>query len=151
MTGQIRKSVSIQELGPIIVRTVASGGTVELTVTGNSMLPLLKDRMSAVKLAQAENLSIGDIVLFQRRDGQYVLHRICAVCDGGYDIVGDHQLVPDRNVPKEAIIAKVVAYNRVGKRWKTDAPLYRRLLPAIKTAGYYGGRIKRKLLSIARR
>ncbi len=136
---------------PIIRKAIENGGTAEMTVTGNSMMPLLKHRVSSVRLIKAENLKTGDIVLFHRNDGHYVLHRIVSIRDGAYDIVGDNQHVPDRNIQKDAIIARVAEYNRTGKRWKDNDALYRVLLPAVKAARYYGYRIKSKLSCFRKR
>ena len=136
------------EMIPLIRLAIEENGVAELTVTGNSMLPLLQDRVSVVKLGQPKALRVGDIVLFWRSDGHYVLHRIAAIHGGTYDIVGDHQRVPDRGIPAGDIVAKVVAFNRRGKGWRTDAPLYRVLLPAIKLSYAGGRRIKRILRRI---
>ena len=140
-------AIPVAEMIPIIRETTAQGKMVEMSVTGSSMLPLLKDRVSSVRLVKADDLKVGDIVLFQRNDDHYVLHRIIAIRGGVYDIVGDNQRLPDRNIPAASIIAKVSAYNRTGKRWETGDALYRSVLPAIKAAGYYGRKIKRKLCS----
>ena len=116
-----------------------------MTVTGNSMKPLLLDRVSSVKLSKPDNLKKGDIVLFLRDEDCYVLHRIVAVHDDVYDIVGDNQTSVDKNIPKANIIAKATAYNRLGKGWKETDALYRAILPVIKKVKYFGRKIKRKL------
>ena len=132
------------EMIPVIKAALNNGKPVEMTVTGTSMKPLLKDRVSSVKLTKPDELKKGDIVLFVRNDGHYVLHRIINIHEGLYDIVGDNQIVPDRNIPKEKIIAKVCEYSRNGKEWKKQDRLYRIILPLIKTAR----RGKRKLVRI---
>ena len=129
---------------PVIEAALHNGKPVEMTVTGNSMKPLLKDRVSSVKLTKPDNLKKGDVVLFLRNDGHYVLHRIINIHEDLYDIVGDNQLVPDKNIPKEKIIARVASYSRNGKDWKKQDRLYRIILPLIKTAR----RGKRKLVRI---
>ena len=130
---------------PLLCETVRRGGQAEMTVTGRSMLPLLKDRVSSVRLARPDALKTGDIVLFRRRDGHYVLHRIVRVHDGLYDILGDNQRETDRDVPETDILAKVVAYNRTGRGWRESDALYRALLPAIRMARAAARRLKRKL------
>ncbi len=132
------------EMLPLIKAAMAKEKPVEITVTGNSMKPLLKDRVSSVRLTKPDSLKKGDIVLFLRKDGHYVLHRIIRIHEDLYDIVGDNQTVPDRNIPKEAIIAQVCEYSRDGEAWKEQDRLYQLLLPLIKTAR----RGKRKLAGI---
>ena len=139
--------VPIAQLVPLMSAAIADGKPVELTVTGNSMRPLLKDRVSSVRLVRPDNLQTGDIVFFQRGDGRYVLHRITAIHDGAYDIVGDNQYAVDRDIPESCIMAKVGAYNRNGKRWKENDAIYRALLPGVKALRYYAYRIKRKIVS----
>ena len=131
----------------MIREAVAENRTVELTVTGSSMLPLLLDHVSSVRLEKPGELKKGDMVLFLRSDGRYVLHRISVVRNGVYDILGDNLPNPDRDVPQEDILAKVAAYNRRGKVWRTDDRLYRVLLPAVRVIRFCGHRIKQKLFS----
>lgn len=145
-----RETAPIAEMLPIIEATVNDGKPVEMTVTGNSMKPLLKDRVSSVRLGKPDNLKKGDVVLFLRNDGHCVLHRIISIHDELYDIVGDNQIVPDRNIPKEKIIAKVCEYSRNGKAWKERDGLYRMALPLIKTARRYGKGIKRRLVMLTK-
>ena len=140
-----KEVVSITEIIPVIKASIENGKPVEITVTGNSMKPLLKDRISSVKLIKPDNLKKGDIVLFLRNDNRYVLHRIVNVRDGLYDIVGDNQYVKDINISKDAIVAKVFEYSRDGKKWQRNDYLYQKILPVIKIFRYYGSKFKRKL------
>ena len=138
----------MHELGPIIAQTVNAGGTVELTVTGRSMLPLLLDRRSVVRLRRKENYAIGDIVLFQRDNGDYVLHRVCRIHEGLYDILGDNVPASDCNIRREQLMAAVCAYSRKGRRWRENDRVYRVFLPLISRAGAFAKRVKRKLKSL---
>lgn len=146
-----RKTAPLAEMIPVIRAAIEKGKPVEMTVTGNSMLPLLKDRVSSVRLTKPEVLEKGDIVLYCRRDGHYVLHRIVGVHNDVYDIVGDNQRAVDRNVHRENILARVSAYSRDGRKWKEDDSLYRRTLPALKAFRRYGTGAKRKLGTIIKR
>ena len=129
---------------PFIRTTVDNGGVAEMTVTGISMKPLLKDRVSSVRLEKADDLEVGDIVLFEKESGHYVLHRISAIHDGTYDIIGDNQYVTDRDIPAGNIIARVSEYNRSGKHWRDSDRLYRVVLPVIKSSKFFLIRVKRK-------
>ena len=117
--------VPMCELSPLLEEIVASGGTAELTVTGRSMEPMLHDRQSRVRLRTApEALRRGDIALYRRDNGRYVLHRVAACRGGAYDFCGDAQWTPERGIRPEQIIAVTERFAR-GARWtKTDSALY---------------------------
>lgn len=126
MTDAVSKSVSIQELGPIIAQSVAAGGTAELTVTGRSMLPLLLDRVSRVKLVAITEPVRGDIIFYRRDNGVYVLHRLLECCgDGTYTMCGDGQTALEPRLRREQLIACVESFARRGKWRSCDAPLYK--------------------------
>lgn len=77
-------------------------------VTGNSMCPFLHPG-DIVYLNRYTELEKGDIVLFTRPDGSFVLHRIYRIePDGTYLILGDNQLLPEP-VPTERIHATVTS------------------------------------------
>lgn len=119
MTKTINKTVSIQELGPIIAQTVRSGCHVELTVTGKSMRPLLLDRVSRVELSAICEPKYGDMVLYRRSDGTYVLHRIVKCdADGTYSMCGDEQTVLEPGIRREQMIAVVLSFAR-RRRWRS--------------------------------
>ena len=118
MTEQTGMAVSIQELGPIIAQTVNAGGTVELTATGHSMLPLLLDRVSRVKLTAIREPKYGDVVLYRRDNGTYVLHRIVKCCaDGTYTMCGDAQTALEPKLRRDQMIAVVQSFAR-RRRWR---------------------------------
>ena len=138
-------TIPMEEMIPLIRSALCDGKPVEMTVTGRSMLPLLRDRLSSVRLIRPENLTVGDVVLFRRADGHYVLHRICAVHDGLYDILGDRLPAPDKDVPGSEIIARVAEFNRRGTHWRKSDRLYRFFLPGIRFALYCGRAARQKL------
>ena len=58
---------------------------------GVSMMPLLRQGRDAVRLVKPQRpLKKMDIVLFERPDGQLVLHRIIRIRNGEYYIRGDN-------------------------------------------------------------
>ena len=116
----------MQELAPIIAQTVSSGGIAELTVTGRSMLPLLLDRVSRVKLAAINEPKRGDMVLYRRSNGTYVLHRIIR-CDpdGTYTMCGDGQTALEPCLRRDQMIAVVQSFARHSKWCGCKNPLYK--------------------------
>ena len=118
--------VRMAELSPLLEEILASGGTAEITVTGNSMYPMLKHRKSQVRLARADHISVGDLPLYRRDNGAYILHRIIGEEDGAFVCCGDHQWHPEQPVRRDQIIA-VVTHFRRGSQWiSCDHPGYRR-------------------------
>ena len=101
-------------------------------VTGNSMCPFLHPG-DIVYLNRYTELEKGDIVLFTRPDGSFVLHRIYQIKkDGSYLILGDNQMLPEP-VPAERIHAIVTSVRIKEKvitpkslRWQCYAKLWSR-------------------------
>ena len=69
-------------------------GTLIYTNVGSSMMPLLRQGrdIMVIKKRGPERLKKYDAVLFRRKNGQYVLHRILKVRELDYYIVGDNCL-----------------------------------------------------------
>lgn len=105
-------SVSMEELSPIIESVISTGGDAVLCITGNSMLPLWRDKHNNVKLTACDvnELKVGDIPLYKRENGQYVLHRIVKVNDDSFDLLGDAQCVVEKGLEKHRVIAMVKGY-----------------------------------------
>ncbi len=154
----MEEQVSMQELLPIIGDLLENGKTIQLKVTGNSMLPLLRDRRDSVFLVAPENVKKYDIVLFLRDSGEAIMHRIVKYQDGGYIIVGDNQIASEGPVMPSQVVAKVSAVCRYGKvypmtKWWcrlygflwSNLRLFRKpLLPFLSFAMRCIGRIERK-------
>ncbi len=62
-------------------------------------------------------LKRGDMVFYQRDNGQYVMHRICRVnsASSTYDIIGDAQTEIERGVRSDQVFAVVFKVQRKGK------------------------------------
>lgn len=98
-----------------------------LRVTGHSMRPLLLHGRDMVHIRKycGEPLRKGDIVLFRRSGGGYVLHRIIRMLrDGRLLMNGDAQVWTETIWPVQ-IEAVVVGIRRNGKRIAVDCPGYR--------------------------
>lgn len=100
---------------------------ITIPVTGDSMAPLWRHKRDFVTLTlcDRDRLKKGDVPLYRRKNGQYVLHRIVRVVPGGYDLCGDAQVFVERGIPAESIIAVVSAFTRKGRNVHRDNPLYR--------------------------
>ena len=67
-------------------------GNIIYTNKGVSMLPLLRQGRDVMCIEKRTDCRCKkyDAVLFKRDNGQYILHRITKVLDGGYFIIGDN-------------------------------------------------------------
>ena len=84
-------------------------------IKGISMLPMLEAGKDAVELvAVTGQLKTYDLVLFQRPNGQLVLHRIIAVKKNHYWICGDNSLTVEK-VPRSRILAVASGYFKDGQ------------------------------------
>lgn len=116
---------------------VNEGREVVLTVTGSSMSPFLIHQRDAVMLGKMiTSPQRGDIVLFQREDDSYVVHRVRKVSDEGYYMIGDGQTETEGPVPRErlrAIVTKVRRkaqwFGRNDLKWRFFASVWLAIIP----------------------
>jgi len=102
-------------MGPLL-ELVAQGETVPLVISGGSMVPFLVHRRDTVYLSRISRpLKKGDMILYRRQSGDYILHRICAVRGQTYDLVGDAQTVIEPGIRPEQVLALVTAVRRKGR------------------------------------
>lgn len=96
--------------------------SVPVPVAGGSMCPFLHQGDTVYLDLPREPLKKGDIVLFTRPDGRYILHRIARVCrQNGFLLVGDSQVCLEP-VPRERIHAIVTSARCDGKLVKPGSP-----------------------------
>ena len=87
-----------------------------LTVTGNSMSPFLIGGRDPVHLSRVTRpLRRGDAVLYRRRNGGYVFHRIYRVEGDRFTMVGDAQRVLEKGIEPDQIIAIMTRAERKGR------------------------------------
>ena len=111
----MKRIVDMKRLEPSIREIIGAGGNVKLTVTGQSMMPTLIEHRDSVILAKPDKLKKNDIVLYQRSNGEYVLHRIVKVTKNGFGMCGDNQMKVECPIFPEQIIAVVSAIVRKDK------------------------------------
>ena len=141
------KLIDAERDGDEFVKLFESGGTVPLRVTGTSMLPLLRPGRSTVWLeGKKEPPKRGDILLFRRRDGAFVLHRVRKVLDGRYVMNGDAQSWCE--VISEDMVIAVVRRIDTGRRVYTSDSLPMRVYRLLWTPTYPA---RRQILSAAMR
>lgn len=116
--------VPMESLAEVIQLQLENGGKATLAVTGGSMLPMLRNRRDMVVLIPPAEPKKGDVVLFIRNNGSYVLHRIVATTETGFLCCGDNQDVCEPITP-EQIVAVVDSFSRKGKSYTLDNFWYR--------------------------
>ena len=84
--------INLEDMFPVIMEQISSGGDFVFGPKGISMLPLIKQGEDSVVISPVkEPLKKYDVPLYRRANGQFVLHRIVAVRKDGYVLCGDNQ------------------------------------------------------------
>lgn len=106
----------------VIRDVLESGGEFQIYPRGTSMLPLLwQDRDWVTLVKPVDPPRIRDIILYQRTDGSYVLHRILKRGKDGYVLCGDNQAWLEKGIQTEQIIGVVNALGINGKRYEKNS------------------------------
>ena len=120
-----KQLLPMEELAKLLQVQLNNGGRADLVVTGVSMYPMLHNRKDSVSLIPPPQLcKKSDIILYRRESGQYVLHRIVRVKDGGYICCGDNQAETEP-VAHSQVMAVVNGFTRKGKTYTLDHKGYR--------------------------
>lgn len=104
-----------------VLPAIREGGSFVLTVTGCSMAPTLHPG-DPVLLSSGENIRVGDILLFQRGSGEFILHRCVRVRGDRLTMNGDAQGWTE-DISQAQVRAKAVKRCRAGK-WGNFNPLW---------------------------
>ena len=89
---------------------------VSIVISGNSMSPFLVNQRDVIYLSKIKKkLKKGDLVLYQRLSGQYVVHRIVKVKKSGYYLAGDNQIAIEGPILDKQIFGLVTKVKRKGK------------------------------------
>ena len=118
-----RKVVSAELIMGPLLDLLDEVEAVPLVITGGSMTPFLVHGRDTVYLSKVKRpLRRGDMVLFHRDNGSYVLHRIFRVEEKThvYTMIGDAQTVLEHGIRQDQIKAVVTAVNRKDKLLKRN-------------------------------
>lgn len=89
---------------------------INLTVTGNSMVPFLVDKRDTAILSPPEDkIRKGDILFYKRINGKFVFHRVKKVTSDGIFFIGDSQKIQEGPLDKSFVLAKCDSVIRKGK------------------------------------
>ncbi len=116
------QKINLAELLPFIEEAFARGAEFELPITGTSMNPLLYQGRDFVKIVKPQlPLAVGDIPLYRRDDGLFVLHRVVKIKKNGeYVMCGDNQFLLEEGITDKHIIGVVKTIIRDGREFSVD-------------------------------
>ena len=110
---------------PLMREQLAAGKKVQFAPRGTSMLPMLRQGIDQVVLSSVpDRLKKYDLPLYQRKNGQYVLHRIVKA-EETYTCVGDNQFELEPGLRHEQMIGVVTAFYRGEKEYQVTDLSYR--------------------------
>lgn len=102
------KHATFEEMMCTLEKIVASGGSMAFVPSGKSMLPTIRDRKDMVTISPANDIKKYDIVLYRRKNGKVVLHRVVKVLENDtYMMCGDSQFLLEYPVARKDIVGKV--------------------------------------------
>ncbi len=89
---------------------------VPLVISGGSMTPFLVHGRDTVYLSKIERpIQKGDMILYQRYNGSYVLHRVLRTKRDSCTMIGDAQTQPEPGITPGQMRAIVTAVYRKGR------------------------------------
>lgn len=118
------RRIPMEELYHLLEEQLARGSA-QLPVTGSSMSPTFRGGRDLVRLEKRDAFSRGDVILYRRENGQFVLHRIMEIAPSGVICCGDRQTEYETIHPRQ-VLAVVTAFCRKGT-WRDVRSLSYRL------------------------
>lgn len=131
-TENMHNEVTLEEVLPLMKEKLDAGGEVIFKPRGVSMRPLIRQGVDSVALILPKRPQKGDIVLYRRANGQFVLHRIVGKAGRGFVMCGDNQCELERGITERMMIGVVKRIARGGRQIMCTSLLYRayvRILP----------------------
>lgn len=108
-----------------LLQTLEYTDPVPLVISGSSMDPFLVHGRDTVFLTKRKRpVKKGDMLLYRRVGGQYILHRVCKVQGELLELIGDGQVSIEPGIRSEQVLATVSAVRRKGKLLKPGHPTW---------------------------
>lgn len=135
---------------------IRSGRPVVTMTSGDSMEPLLFHQETRVVIRKAEGtLKKGDLPVYRRPSGQFVMHRVVRVGEADYYTRGDNRYGLEQ-VPKDWVLGVVTEIYRKNRhifvtdwRYRLYVTIWTKIYP-IRYVLYRGRMAKRKWISKVR-
>ena len=106
---------------------LAQKGFLLYTTVGRSMRPFLRsgEDLMRIEARGQQRLKAGDVVLYRRKSGKYVLHRIIRVRKEDYVLCGDNCWQLEPGIRDEQILGVLTAVIRRGSSVDVNSFAYR--------------------------
>lgn len=125
-----------------LLREDPSIDALPLVITGSSMNPFLVHGRDTVYLSSLTRpVRRGDMLLYRRENGSYVLHRVFKAAPESLTMIGDAQTILEPGIQPEQVIAVVTRVERKGKPlgpgsfwWIFFEKVWIRMIPLRRTA-----------------
>lgn len=105
---------------------IKKDGKLVYKTRGTSMQPMLRQGRDLVIIEPLKRRpQVFDIVLYRRKDGAHVLHRIIKVRKSDYIIRGDHTYLAETGITDEDIEGILTGFVRNGKQYRMSDPAVR--------------------------
>ena len=114
--GTTIQAIPTEEYFARVRRQLSEDGRAYVRITGISMQPVLRHLKDGVVLVPPEHIRRGDIVLFDRKNGRYALHRVIRKGEEGFMMAGDNQWYYETGLPYDQIVGVVSEIVRGEKR-----------------------------------
>lgn len=115
-------------------------GEIAFVPKGNSMWPFLKNGKQSVVIVKKETpLSVFDVAFYKRDNGEFALHRIVSVLDGGYLMQGDSHLTVEP-IKEENVFGVMAGFYKKDKFISSNDKAYKE-----KVEKWYSKKLRRKL------
>ena len=119
------KLYRLESLMPLFKEKLAEGKTVTFFPKGTSMMPMIRQGVDKVVLSPLpKKLKKYDLPLYQRDNGQFVLHRIVKAGQT-YTCIGDNQYIYETGVRHDQMIGLVTGFYRGEKFHKVNSLSHR--------------------------
>lgn len=113
---QTKRIIDINEYLPVLRELTDQGKEVSFLLTGNSMAPFLVNERDYIYFKKPDRpLKKGDMVFYQRKNGQYVMHRIYRATAQDFDLIGDAHTEIEHGIRQEQIFGLITKVKRKGK------------------------------------
>ena len=144
------KTVDTNEYMTVLQGLISEGREVGLLISGDSMAPFLAHQRDYIYFRTPDReLKKGDMVFYQRVNGQYIMHRIVAVKPEGYYMAGDNQAAVEGPLDRTQIFALVTKVKRNGRWigpddliWKFYEKVWIRMIPVRGIIGCAGRKLR---------
>ncbi len=112
---QLMKLLPTETYFSLVRQQLSENKQAFVRVTGMSMWPLLRHLRDGVTLVPPDCIRKGDIVLFDRMNGRYALHRVIRKGKMDFTMAGDNQWYMESGLPYTQVVGVVSSIHRAGK------------------------------------